>query len=214
MEKQGGVIPLQNNTITNCDNLDIEIKEEVANIENSADADDALSYSIIIKSLPPNIAKTDQKPEYRCITCNKSFMHSSSLKRHQSSRHNDGAVFKCEICKRIFCLEYNFKRHQLTHGQKDQAVDEMAFQNDKTFKYGISHRSFVTEKPHLHHSSSEPLFKCQICEKTYTQEAGLKQHASMHSEYYEYNCNICSKQFIRLMDLIEHRKDHENQNNG
>ena len=55
--------------------------------------------------------------------------------------------------------------------------------------------------------NTKKLFKCHICEMTFTQSEALNRHKVWHSEAKTYSCNQCGKQFVSEVDLNLHIRE-------
>ena len=95
----------------------------------------------------------------------------------------------CHICGESFAFK-NFTSHMMMHPQKVRTETIQNVVLEKTFKKS---------------------FKCELCEKSYTSNWGLKQHISnIHSGGLEkrYKCEKCNKSFHNNFYLNHHQQSH------
>lgn len=62
--------------------------------------------------LPASTSTTDN---YNCNICDKSFIHSSNLKRHKVNVHENNPKLKCSICSVMFKTKYTLSKHLKTN---------------------------------------------------------------------------------------------------
>ncbi|CAG2063300.1 unnamed protein product, partial [Timema podura] len=55
---------------------------------------------------------------------------------------------------------------------------------------------------------TEKQFKCNICEKTFTQNSSLNIHMKLHRGQKDYTCQICSRSFAQNSSLKSHIRLH------
>nr|CAD7202114.1 unnamed protein product [Timema douglasi] len=58
---------------------------------------------------------------------------------------------------------------------------------------------------------AEKQFKCDICEKTFTQNSSLNIHMKLHRGQKDYTCQICSRSFAQNSSLKSHIRLHTGQ---
>ncbi|XP_036842543.1 zinc finger and BTB domain-containing protein 14 [Oncorhynchus mykiss] len=63
------------------------------------------------------------------------------------------------------------------------------------------------DKSHLAHRP----FACEVCPKTFTTQAHLKEHLKIHTGFKPHRCLVCGKAFIRGPDLKRHERVHSNE---
>jgi len=109
------------------------------------------------------------KYEYPCHLCRKKFHHRSRLDNHLML-HKKG--FKCEICNK----EYSGTRELMSH---------------KRFKH-----------------SQTNISTCILCRKTFLSISNYYQHVLTHASIRPYKCDVCEKDFTQRSSLLRHRKHH------
>ena len=55
---------------------------------------------------------------------------------------------------------------------------------------------------------TEKFFKCQICEKKFSNKGNLNQHMNIHNKSKSFKCDVCFKVFNQKSNLAQHYKTH------
>lgn len=109
------------------------------------------------------------KYEYPCHLCRKKFHHRSRLDNHLIL-HKKG--FKCKDCGK----EYTGTRELMSH---------------KRFKHGQTNIS-----------------TCILCQKAFLSISNYYQHVLTHASIRPYKCDVCEKDFTQRSSLLRHRRHH------
>ena len=79
----------------------------------------------------------------------------------------------------------------------------------------VSNYSTVNHAHFSKHKTShttERLFKCPKCNRTFTRKSNLTVHLDNHSGYRRFECTVCFKRFTKQSALSQHIKIHSGQN--
>lgn len=169
----------------------------------------------------------DESPEksqkFSCVICNLQFNSKFNLDRHfNSQRHafNEGEFSDlsdlieeeipdeidvkfetafCKECSKVFKNPYQLKIHQ-------QSVH-------RSYKCKKCSRGFKNEKElllHMDRHKKEELFRCQHCNKTFTNNTNMRRHEKLHlSAIKTFGCGTCGKTFSQKTNLQRHEKTHK-----
>ena len=180
--------------------------------------------------------KSATKPELVCSLCSKVFTHIKSFERHNREHsENSTESFECEHCDKKYTRKDNLLKHeQRIHGfykiDFERAASFSSINN--MFKCPLCLASFGEEKerffahiaskvchkdPNYKHDTdiTEDLrFKCQLCEKSYSNKDSLKRHARWKHDknIKKFECNSCKMTFNYESSLKRHiKKSHANE---
>ena len=126
------------------------------------------------------------KSKFKCEFCNKDFSSYNGLNQHIKSAH-EGIRHKCELCTKSFSQMYQLKLHH----KKEHPDEELIYHNcnicGKEFYSPFAlashveriHENFKSDNTSDFNEMTEDgtlRFRCDFCNKTFSQHNSLKQH--------------------------------------
>uniref|UniRef100_A0A286Y0V5 Zinc finger protein 445 n=1 Tax=Cavia porcellus TaxID=10141 RepID=A0A286Y0V5_CAVPO len=156
--------------------------------------EDDLHYSTELDSSPRD--RRGEKP-FDCSQCRKSFHCKSYVLEHQRI-HTQEKPYKCARCRKSFRWRSNFTRHVRLHQEQEFGAADPC-------QDSVSEKDFCQlQGP----PEAENTFKCQQCEKTFTQKRTLAEHQRVHMGQTSFQCGECGKGFTYRSAFIVHKKKH------
>ena len=104
---------------------------------------------------------------------------------------------ECAICHQNFAQKLSLETHFSLHLQN--------FINEN--KSNMKHNDHKETEQSIN-ISSEKLYPCEICEKTFASYDSLKVHGRFHSGEKPYSCSYCDKKFTTSGNLNGHKRIH------
>ncbi|XP_050437822.1 zinc finger protein 28-like [Adelges cooleyi] len=134
--------------------------------------------------------------------------------------------FRCDFCAKTFCQQCDLKKHERIHTGENH-LDAISVQRHsvnnlpsklmhdayrrETFKCNVCERKFSQQsslKTHERTHTGETLFRCDVCEKKFSQKSNLKKHERIHTGEKPFRCDFCAKTFCLQCDLKKHERIH------
>lgn len=132
------------------------------------------NQSDIHKTIKPAARRKSLSEKVRHVCpkdgCKRTFCSQVALENHMS-RH--ARKYTCDQCNKTFSEHAKLKRHLLVHsGERPFACpfDGCGKRFSLAFNLTTHMRIHTGDKP----------FKCNVCDKSFTQSANLKQHSKIH----------------------------------
>ena len=161
-----------------------------------------------------SIRDTTGKRIFYCGTCNKSFHHKGTLRRHLRI-HTGEKPYTCAQCNRSFNQKIALITHMRTHtGEKPYSCDICTQQ--------FAYKNNLTAHQRKHSELGEKPYCCGICQKSFGYRGTLERHKKSHQNEWlnqqnnkiikPYVCTVngCHKQFNKQSLLQQHSTTHYN----
>ncbi|CAB3387528.1 Hypothetical predicted protein [Cloeon dipterum] len=137
------------------------------------------------------------KKEHSCEVCGKQFENHSTLMFHRKIHFPDSRTEKCEVCGWSTYSKGNLKKHMATHAtERPYVCDECG----KRFT-----EKFILQKHREVHRPDRQVFKCHLCEKTFSTQHSLKNHVKRHQGLLNYECDLCDAAYSQINYLLRHK---------
>ena len=140
----------------------------------------------------------EEKKQYKCVICRKTFGNEGILKAHISLVHKGiKVIFKCPDCNGSFSTSEELNEHHTASHVKFQCMRCSA---------GFFEKSHLDLHIRSVHEIIKP-FRCSTCDKSFTTSKGLLCHKkTVHVEKKPFKCPYCKMTIPRITDLQEHVK--------
>ena len=154
------------------------------------------------RQLLSHIKSMHEGIQFFCDQCNFKARYMTSLSVHKQSIHKEIQERKskksiCDICKNSY---YSVKAHKL-------AVHELQRPYPCKFCGKAFNDKSARGRHHALHEVKEQLFKCDVCENSYSTKDYLLAHKRSHKKEY-YECIKCGSKVKGKYGLKEHLKRH------
>ena len=157
---------------------------------------------------------TGHKP-FECKICGRKFRLNHHLKIH-SRTHLEGDIrrlFECDMFKKSFDVKTNLMEHMRIHGSTP-----LTNQNDgnstveKPDGYNVVDTSLNVssggDDAQQEGTTNKSSYVCLVCDKSFSNNYTLKQHALVHTGEKAFECHMCDKKFSVKSTLTRHIRTH------
>ncbi|XP_057661584.1 zinc finger and BTB domain-containing protein 17-like isoform X32 [Diorhabda carinulata] len=139
----------------------------------------------------------ENKKPFVCDICNREFYASYSLKKHKKQDHHESPIYQkkdklyCKLCNKHYrnssgMSYHNFRKHKDLFCTNPVLCEicGLDFPNDSNLKR------------HMNKHTTNKLFSCEICSKSFTHSHTLNTHKLVqHTGAKRYRCEYCGKKF-------------------
>jgi uncharacterized Zn-finger protein len=179
-------------------NLDTIVSEENSNQYDTFDLKHSSVGDLETHSKQKN---HEEKKQFKCDECNKSFTAKSSLNGHIRAIHERKKDFKCNVCAATFSFKQSLKKHTAAiHEGKKSLKCHRCEKCDKLFVSKQCLKRHVSTV----HEGKKP-FTCDECGNRFTTKSSLKAHImAVHKGKRPFKCTKCEATFNYKTAVTRH----------
>lgn len=192
--------------------LETEYRSAVDDEAIMNDEDETNRHTIAVSDTKPSKPEIETLVDNECDAKNDVNMKAATkLEKQYSTESESKAIqYECSDCQTTFTARSSLVRHLKKGHSKTERTTNKNLNTRRNCNQ--CDKSFATTerlKSHIQivHEGKE-LFKCEICEKTYSSRGSLKTHLIIHSEVRPFICNYCGRGFNSRYGLDEHMHTH------
>ncbi|CAH0698227.1 unnamed protein product [Spodoptera exigua] len=114
----------------------------------------------------------------------------------------------CNYCKRQFQRVYGCKRHIIEHLLTDAYAKKPVLGVLRCQICAAGSPTPEKYKQHMRDHASLPVFKCELCDRTFSDSSNFTKHKKVHN-LKVFTCDLCRKKFQAKSSLIKHMAMHQ-----
>ena len=172
-------------------------KEDISSCEVFHDvtidqSDPSSVESIGINNSSPELEIADSQ-EHICQYCPSMFSDKRKLSVHINQRHVK--ALKCSECDMTFPNKSELNYHTVKHSNiyRECTICNIKIKHERNFKRHMSK-----------HSTTSKSLKCNLCEKTFSNQSDLNTHLNIHY-HIKFPCKKCHKEYSNKRNLARHK---------
>ncbi|XP_058820044.1 zinc finger protein 569 [Topomyia yanbarensis] len=194
------------------------------------------SHSIVLRSLLETLQYSrvwTKDRKYKCRYCDRLYANERALEKHIPLHGPNGTLnHKCPCCVTFYnseeeALEHAYVEHphrmechicdKRFREPESQATHMKNFHVEKTYQRysyvcpkcgkNFSSRNAVSDHERAN-CGQDPIYKCEICEKSLHSASSLKHHYTIHTDEYPHSCQYCGKSYRTYGQVKVHERTH------
>ncbi|XP_032528137.2 zinc finger protein 236-like isoform X1 [Danaus plexippus] len=115
---------------------------------------------------------------------------------------------QCIMCLKLFSRKNDLKRHLIEHLLNDAYRNRQKYECLRCQICSVGFNKTDIYKRHMRDHGSLPLYKCEICDKTFSDSSNFSKHKKVHNMSVVI-CDICKKKFTCKAILVKHMELHK-----
>ncbi|XP_065573903.1 zinc finger protein 322-like [Artemia franciscana] len=178
--------------------------------------------AVKVKNLTEKAIEELTAGTWRCASCTKVEKSFFMLDLHIDTDCEELSPMECDIYPAIFRDYRNFVVHIMEHQMGETrrcptylceciGDHQRIHSGEKPFKCDICEKTFSQSSSLIQHQrihTGEKPFKCEVCEKSFFDSSNLIGHQKVYTEAKPFKCNVCEKTFSESSSLIQHPRIH------
>ncbi|XP_012272366.1 zinc finger protein 665 isoform X2 [Orussus abietinus] len=159
----------------------------------------------------------DERP-FECMVCKKRFYSNEILQRHKKL-HLPDKPYQCDQCGKRFdrmnTLTKHLLRHQVEAGRSMlcnvcTGCHEVLSEESQITTHSLTCEAIRnSNKQTVEEKTLRAMYRCEFCERSYTEVRFMKIHRSHHSGPLPYICIICDIAFATYNQITAHKSAHK-----